>query len=474
MKRALIISIALLPALVAAGVAQGGARARFGGTLRVAVPSAPQTFDPALATTPSDLLASGLLFETLVSAAPDGTLQPGLGSVPEPDAAGQVFRFRLRPEARFHGGAAVTAREIASSLSRIAEPALGSPYAVIAFPLAKGGVAPVLGSDEIQISLAFRYPDWPLALAHPAASIQTERKGERVGTGPFLIPVGQKADGLRYGAFEECPQGRAFADEVRLVPTAPKAIHKALSSGEAELGLLSTRGGAGTAGPELFATYLVLSEKRLGTQVTALRNAIESSVDPRGLTDLLVRAPATPMYGLLPPALDPSSARALPRRPRPSLPRGTSLTLISDASIDDHRAVGERLQVKLHDYGVALAVQRLSRADFRRALASGAYDLALVSFATIPEPGMALAQLIDLASRRDAARQELRAIGSAPTAQARASFARDRAQVWRVKLPIVPLYAEAPRLAAAEAVSTAGFDGAGVLRAADAWLLAPR
>jgi hypothetical protein len=180
------------------------------------------------------------------------------------------------------------------------------------------------------------------------------------------------------------------------------------------------------------------------------------------------------MHGLLPPALDPASANARARPPRPALPSDLRPALIIESSDENHRAVGERLQVKLHDIGLALEVKRLGRAEFRAALASGGYDLALVSVLAIPEAGMAVAQLVSMTQGRDAAREELRLIGAGADAAARRSLAAGRAELLLGKLPLLPLYVQSPRMVARPGASPVGFDGSGAPLIADGWLADPR
>lgn len=84
---------------------------------------------------------------------------------------------------------------------------------------------------------------------------------------------------------------------------------------------------------------------------------------------------------------------------------------------------------------------------------------------------MALAQLVDFAAGRGAARELLREIGAGGTPEARVGLASRKAAEWLERLPLLPLYAEAPRLAVREGVARAGFDAAGAPALADAWLM---
>jgi ABC-type transport system substrate-binding protein len=478
MRRA-AAGLALVAALAAAEAARAGMRARYGGTLRAILPCAPQAFDPALAASAADLVVARLVHACLVNLTTEGALQAELlAAVPEAEAQGRLFRMRLRPGARFQDGSAVGAQDVVASLSRLLDPALGSPFAVLALPLvgaqepskAVAGLT-ATGELELQASLAFAYPDWMRALAHPSAAVLPARSSllpRPLGAGPFAWA---KAGPMSFVAFPDCAHGRPFADALRLSTGDARNATRALALGEADLSAVPVAERASAEGPALFTSYLALNPRRLGERAARVRRAVEASIDVADLTRTFVRAPAQPLLGLLPPLLDvatSASARA-ERAERAALSPGTQLVLISDAADDDHRAVGERLQVKLHDAGVGLQIRRLARAELRGALARGEYDLALVSFAAIPEPGMALAQLVLFGMGRDAAREVLRAIGAGADPAARRALASMRARELRDRLPLIPLYVQAPRILSRPGVAAVGFDASGAPALADAW-----
>ncbi len=475
--------LTLVAALASGQAARAGIRAHYGGTLRAILPGAPQAFDPALAANAADLIVARLVHATLVSLSPEGTLQAELlAAVPESEAQGRLFRLRLRPGARFQDGSTVGASDVIGSLSRLLDPALGSPVAVLALPLvgaqepsrAVSGLA-ATGEFELQASLAFAYPDWMRGLAHPSAAVMPARPGPMsrpLGAGPFAWA---RTGEVSFVAFPDCALGRPFADALRISTGDARNAARALALGEADLSAVPGAERPGALGPALFTSYLALNPSRLGARAALVRQAVETSVDVAGLTRTFVRAPAQPLLGLLPPLLDAASAASRTERAeRASLSSGTHLVLISDASDDDHRAVGERLQVKLHDAGVILQIRRLARAELRAALARGEYDLALVSFAAIPEPGMALAQLVLFGLGRDAAREELRVIGAGADLAARRAIASTRARELRDRLPLIPLYVQALRIVSRPGVAVGGFDASGVPGLADAWFEAGR
>ncbi len=457
--------------------AEAGTRPRYGGELRVVSPALPASLDPALLASASDVAAARLLFGSPLTLGPDGALSAELAEVPEPEAGGRLFRLRLRP-GRFHDGSAVTAQDLAASLARLLDPGVASPFLAASLPLAGAESGrptglQALGEAELQVSLAFPYPDWPRALAHPAlAPLPAGRPAARpVGAGAFRLGPQSAAEGLRLLAFPDCAPGRPFVDALRLAPGDARAAARALALGEADAVLASSERRA-VEGPLLFATYLVFNPQRLGERAGPLRQAVEAAVDVPELARLFVRG-AVPLAGLLPPSLDAGPAVAAPRPARPPPSPGPPLTLLSDASAEDQRAVADRLQVKLHDAGVTLQIRRVSRAEFRQALALGNYDLALVGVSLLPEPGLALAQVVGLTQGRDAARELLRAVGAVADPTARRALVAEQARRWRGVAPLLPLYVQGFRVAVRPGVAGVAFDGSGAPALGDVWLGEP-
>lgn len=467
----------VLALLLAASPALAGSRARYGGELRLVSSGLPASYDPSQLATPVEVAVARQVFATLLSVSADGTLAPELASaVPEPEAAGKLFRIHLKPGLKFHDGNALTAQDVVASLARLADPATGSPFAALALPLV-GATEPgahvsglaATGELELQASLAFSYFDWPRALAHPAAAPLPAGRfsGRPIGAGPLLLAGSPGGADLRLQAFPECAAGRAFVDAVRLSVADPRSAARALSLGEADAVFGSTDQRA-AEGPALFATYLAVNARRLGDKAPSVRQAVEASVDVADLAKFFVRGAAA-LQGLLPPPLE-TTAAAAPKRPaRPALPNGLQLVLLTDESAEEQRAVADRLQVKLHDAGIAVQVRRLPRAAYREALGSNAYDLALVGFALLPEPGMALAQLVAFAQGRDAARDLLKTVGAGADLQARRAAANAQASALRSKLDLLPLYVQVPRLVVRPGVVPVVVDGAGAPLLSDAW-----
>ena len=107
----------------------GATTPRDGGTLRFAVKDQVRTLDPTIANDEVAAYVLHPLFDTLVDFSPDGLdLVPRLAERWEISPDGRVYRFELRPGARFSDGAPITAAHVKYSLERALATA-DSPFA---------------------------------------------------------------------------------------------------------------------------------------------------------------------------------------------------------------------------------------------------------------------------------------------------------------------------------------------------------
>ncbi len=125
--------------------------------------------------------------ETLVGADAEGKPVPALAERWSVDETGLVWRFRLRPGARFHDGAAVTAEAAAASLGRARAAATALARAPIAAIEADG-------AETVLVRLERPFAPLPAFLAHyggavlaPASYDEAGRVREVIGTGPYRV-----------------------------------------------------------------------------------------------------------------------------------------------------------------------------------------------------------------------------------------------------------------------------------------------
>jgi hypothetical protein len=412
---------ALLAGLVAAAPAAAGVRPRPGGELRVLLASAPVEVDPARAASPADLVLARALHATLLDVDAAGQLRPALAerAALSPDAL--EVEIRLRQGLHFHDGAPLTAADVAESLARLLRQgshawiaaAIEGADAVRAGRARALSGARAVSARELAISLSRPEPDFLRALAAAPSAVVHVGPGGLSGAGPFRLGE-RSADAVRLTPFEGHHRGRPWSEGAVLAWPDPATAARRLARGGADLSLRpeAAAGAAVRDGPPLLLALAAVNV-RLGAAAGPLRAAI-AAVDRAELARLL-RGPAIPLAALLPPPL-----RAAPVAPPPPGPLPSRLTLVAAASL---RPLADRLQVKLFDRGVRVAIETVPDAALPARLASGAHDVALLPVALASAaPRLALAQLAQ-------------ALGGDPLASVEADAAAPRCASRRRWLP---------------------------------------
>jgi peptide/nickel transport system substrate-binding protein len=459
--------------VLAPSLALAAGHPRYGGELRLLWPQGlaldEDRLDPAQARSPLELLLARTTSATLLGLAPDGALQGRLALVPTLERGGRVGALKLKPGLRFGSAAPLRAREVVESLKRLAAP--DSPYRALLLPVGGGAGLFVRGDAEVALTFDFPYPDWPLGLTHPGAGVVGLARtklltGPAGETGPFVAEGRLQGPAARLGQNAESPDGRPFADKLSLrVMSRPNAA-RALAAGNAELSLVPVPDPKPVEGALTVATFLVVSPKRPALALVPAR--LSATLDRAELVRSYVRAPAQPLAALLVPALDPRpAAPAAAPSAEPIAP--TTGELLVESGQDEQRAVAERLQVKLHDLGVELKVTQVARAELYGRIARGDFDAALACLPELPEPGLALAQVLLLAGSDAAARSELEALGKLETAPARRDQALAHARALGPTLPLVPLYAQGLGVTPRAGLMGLRFDPSGVFDAGELW-----
>ncbi len=368
--------------------AVAGGRPRVGGSLAVAVPSIPAT--ATVPATPLDTAIATLTHTSLcrlVDAAPQ--------------SSGTVRLAPLAPP--------LTATQLAETILRVKR--AKTPYAA----LAKGIRAAAVVGEAVELSLDQPWAEVHDALCHPAFN---------VALGPFS-PGGAG----KYVANLEFPLGRPWVDRLTLHVLEPRAAERAFAQDRVQVSL---GGPSDEATPTRFATVLALPAEH----GAGLRAALDATLDRADLIRFFVRGPTSPLVQLAPG----DAVRPTPPKPAPQRP-ALELTLRFDARSDDHRAVAERLQVKLQPLGYALRLAPSSDS----LLEARPGELRLVSLALPATPSLALELFRALAG----------VSASTPSAA----------------IPVMPLYAEGLGFKQSKRLLRAPRDAWGLPRLDEVWLL---
>jgi ABC-type transport system substrate-binding protein len=448
-------SLALLALLlVIAAPASAETRAAYGGALQAALPAAPTTLDP-LHGGPADGELAALIYDTPYVLV-DGKPRPHLATLEPGDARARLL---VRPDVRFSDGSALTARDVAASLSR----ALADPSGWMLAPIKS---VRAVGDDVVELELSRPTPELPLLLTTPAAMVTPAGQPPRaraVGSGPFVVETWD-ATGARLAPNPACFAGRAYVAALVLRVFAARADE----AGSFELGALSAarheaaldtprRPASVVEGPQTLTGYVAVAR---GPDAQLLRRALALGINRERLRRLTVREPAVAAAAAVPPALggaagkpayDPARARAdLEARFGATRPK---LSLLVDAARFDDRDVAERILADLARVGIDVAIEAVDAAQYQTRLDAGRYDLAL-GLTRPPAPDATLAALALLAAVDPAA--------------ARAALARSATPAVDVEAArIVPLYHRAARVRAAPELRGLRVDFAGRVGWAD-------
>lgn len=432
---------------VAAGPAGAAARARDGGTLRLAL--LPEVRADRAGETPEGASVRGLLAAPVCRLDAGGHPGPLLASF---QRTAEGLSVVPRPGARFASGAPLGAAELARGWARALE---HSPVARAALAAVRDAPAVLeqqarARGPSLGLPLAHPWPDLEVALCHPSL---TPTGGEGEGIGPY------SPDGAERGkASPAFPEGRPHPDALALTTLSRRAGQRALDSRGAQA-LLGD--GGDPSAPALFATYLVAR-----TASQPLLALLDSRLDRAALVRSFVGGPALPMPGLLPPALggpERGTAHAAPGRGS-----GAAL-LLYVADRPTQRAVAERLHILLRDAGVQLTLAARTPEALDRDWRAGQGELALRSVLLPPLPAPALAVVLELAGDAAVQRRELAALGAVPDAAERAARTRERALQLAGTLPVLPLHVEGLRARLDPGLIDVRRDGLGLLVLDDAW-----
>lgn len=226
-RRALFTSGAAAALLAASGLAVAAAP-RHGGRLRLAVPLGKDGFD---------LAVRGAVFETLTEVAPDGVLRGELATAWRSASAGKSWDIDLIPEARFHDGRPVTARDAAASLRTLGQDTLSDATAIEA-----------VDDTRLRISLSDPDPALPLRLSDLSLAIcpQDDVSGALqagLGSGPYRVrrlESGRRFLGVRHDSARRAEQ-IAWADEVEIIAIPDADVRaEALRDGYVDVAALPT------------------------------------------------------------------------------------------------------------------------------------------------------------------------------------------------------------------------------------------
>ena len=385
------IAFPLLALISLACAAPAATRQHYGGTLRVAMQSAPMTLVMPASSTPTDYWdmarVLSLVGDNLVRIDAEGRPQPALALAWQGDSTVRHWQFTLHHGVKFHDGTPASAAAIAQTLG-----ALHPDWNIRAS-------ASSPNADSLTIDTETSTPSLLAELALPRNLILTRNAaGLPVGTGPFRIAEFQPGKLLKLAASEDCWSGRPFLDAIEIEfgkSLRDQAV--ALELGRSDV--IEAAPQAASTSPrirtssslpvELMALVFASNSK---AQDVRLRQALAFSIDRKPIQSVLLKGAAEPTAGILPNWMtgygSAFSTRTNVQRAKTLLAdsRQPPLALSYDPRDPHAQLIAERIALNAREAGITVQVSL-----------SGAEDIRLVRIA-LPSPDPAL-------SLRETARQ---------------------------------------------------------------------
>ncbi len=377
------IAFLLVVLISLACAVEAATRPHYGGTLRIAMQSAPITLELPGLSGPTDYWDMArvltLVGDNLVTIGAEDRPQPVLALAWQHDSAARHWQFTLRPGVKFHDGSPASSSAIAQILG-----ALNADWNVRA------------SADSLTIDTDAPAPALLAELALPRNLIVTRNaNGVPAGTGPFRITEFQPGKLLKLAASEDSWTGRPFLDAIEIEfgkSLRDQAV--ALELGRADV--IEAGPQAATAAPrirtssslpvELMALVFATNSK---AQDVHLRQALALSIDRKPIQSVLLRGTGEPAACILPNWMTGYSAafstQVNVQRAKTLLAdsRQPALTLSYDPRDPQAQLIAERIALNAREAGVTVRVSL-----------SGADDIRLARIALpSPDPALALREI---------------------------------------------------------------------------------
>lgn len=393
----------------------GSGEAR-GGTLRIALPAAPTSLDPANMEQSTSPYAQPA-YDALIRVAEDGTLEPSLATEwGFTDDENRVFELTLREGVTFSDGATLDAEALVASLGHFdsGRSNVGT--------LINGGTYEAIDDDTVRITWETPHPlapqaftqRWVAGMVISPQAIADDAEGlatQTAGAGPYVLDAAQTVAGSRYvyTARDDYwePEAVHWDEIVMTVVENPEQRLNAMQAGEYDysLGDLTTADAAAEAGlqvlsaPTIFYGLSLLDrDGTLGTPLAdvRVRQAINYALDRESIADALLGdygfateqtvVPSEPGYveelaGHY--AFDQDRARAL--LAEAGFADGFSIPVIGSTSAAA-ALLAQVISEQLAAVGITLELDSRPGPDYFEAMTSGEFPAAVVGYGSQPMP----------------------------------------------------------------------------------------
>ncbi len=363
-----------------------------GGTMNVSIGRAPGKLNPFLHRLNSEYLLGELLYSGLTRLGQDMSPVPDLAQSWAPNDDLTVWTFTLRAGVTFHNGQAVTANDVAASLTRVLDKKTGSPGRRNLGPI-ESVTAP--SADKVMIKTSLPYGDLPVALAYSTAKVVPANIAsgdlapldrQAIGTGPFKL-VSYEPD--RLTVVERNPDyfldGLPYLDKLNLMvfPDATAEM-AALIAGEVDLALevppadfKRVSGATGVTGLRTASGRfidIVMANDRPPFNDARVREALSLSIDREAMIELVAEGYGTPgndspinvayRYYADAPLKRPDIARAKQLLADAGHPNGLDVTLVASVKPGYRQTLAVVVREMAKAAGFNIEVQTMAHSTY--------------------------------------------------------------------------------------------------------------
>lgn len=369
--------------------------------LRFALPTAPGTLDPRLATDAQAARLCRLLYASLVDFDETFRPVPALAEWHTPDAV--HYRFTLRGDPRFHDGSLLDAADVVATYEAVLDPARASPHRGT---LAHVSEVSAVDARTVAFTLSRPDPLFPGLLtigilrADDAARDALDARAPGSGAfrlagapSPSRVPLARVRDGLRVDFVVVANETtRALQLARGELDLAQGGFAPELADWLAHRPGLRVRTRRGTV-----FSYLGLNLARGPTARREVRRALAHAIDRDTLLRHVFRGRARAAAGLLVPEhwaghpglapwpYDPARARALLARAGYAPPRRLRLAF-STSSDPFRRRIATVLQAQLRDVGIDLEIRGHDWGTFYGDIKAGRFEIYGLSWVGLQMP----------------------------------------------------------------------------------------
>ena len=227
---AALLCILMLP-LAVCGCGKSGGKDK--SSITVGIPQDLDGLDPHLATAAGTKEVLFNIYEGLVKAQPDGSLQPAVAQSYEISDDGTVYSFVLRDGVKFHDGTSVTVQDVKYSIERCA----GLDGAEALLPAFSSIKEVIVDGYEIKIRLKESNTEF---LAYLTAAIVPKHvedlNATPVGTGPYKYVSRSPQENVVLTRFDDYWGDKAYIRDVTLkIISNPDTIVMSLEGGSVDM-----------------------------------------------------------------------------------------------------------------------------------------------------------------------------------------------------------------------------------------------